>query len=163
MINMAIDVAKMTKLQTKFDKYGPYAIKQGLKADNEFLNTPSFLMSMYPPSQSGQPFIWSSDKQRRFVHANIKLPSTRTFGMALSGRFEVNESSFWIEYQNFAPYAKWVINSMFQIIGHKMRGWKPVQTFVKAQSANIVSTFKTAALAAWEEMDAFISGGGAGL
>lgn len=163
MINLSYDNNQITKLQTKFAKYGPYAITSGLRVSNTMLNEPSFLMSMYPPSRSGQPFIWSSDRQRRFVFANIQLPSVRTYALALAGRFEVNEKSFWIEYQNFMEYAKWVLHPTTMIIGHRTRGWKPVTDFVKKRSGEIVSTFKQAAINAWTEMDNFMFGGGAGL
>lgn len=160
---MDIDTAKITKLKDKFNKYGPYAIKAGLNSATAYLNTPSFKMSMYPPSQSGQPFVWSSEKQRRFVMANIRLPSVRTFNLANSGQFKVDDNSFWIEYRNPLDYAKWVIHPTTMIIGHIRRGWKPVNEYVKRESTRIVRDFKTAAVKAWDEMDAFIYGGGAGL
>jgi len=163
MISMAVDTAKITKLQTKFAKYGPYAIKAGLKAGNDYLNSSDIKYLMYPPSQSGSPFVWSSEKQRRFVFATISLPSVRTMNLANSGSFKVNETSFWIEYVNSASYAKYVQHPSYQIIGHRMRGWKPVNTFVVSRSSDIVRLFKPAALAAWTEMESFMFGGGAGL
>jgi hypothetical protein len=163
MINLDVDTAKITKLKTKFAKYGPYAIKMGLKSANDFLNTPTFKRSMYPPSQSGQPFVWSSDKQRRFVFANIRLPSVRSFALADAGMFTINESSFWIAYTNSAPYSQFVIHPSYQIIGHRTRGWKPVNQFVVKEAPKIVRDFKASAIKAWDEMDAFMYGGGAGL
>lgn len=166
MINMAVDTAKITKLQAKFAKYGPYAIKQGLKAQSAFLNDPNFKSTMYPP-ESNAPFVWSSIAQQRKVMALLREqggpPYRRTMNLANSGQFNVNEESFWIEYTNTADYAKFVVSSSSQIIGMRKRGWKPVNQFIVAISGKLVPIFKQAALAAWAEMDAFISGGGAGL
>lgn len=163
MINMAVDTKKITQLQTKFAKYPDFAKKAGLKEVNEFLNTPSFKMSMYPPSQSGAPFHWSSERQRRFVFANIQLPSVRTYNLANSGFFTVNESSYWVEYQNSAPYAKWVQSPTYQIIGHRERDWWTITRVVIRRSSEFVRLFKPAAVAAWDEMESFLFGGGAGL
>ena len=163
MISMAVDTAKITKLKAKFEKYGPYAIKSGLGAITTHLNEPLFKQSMYAPSKSGQPFVWSSDKQRRFVFANVQLPSVRTFALADAGKFSVNEQSFWIEYYNPIPYGKYVFHPSYQIIGHRLRGWIPVNQQVVKISSKLVKDFKPAAIKAWEEMDAFITGGGAGI
>ena len=160
---MDIDTAKITKLKAKFESYGPYAIKAGLQSATVYLNTASFKQSMYPASRSGQPFVWSSEKQRRFVMANIRLPSIRTFHLANSGQFKVDETSFWVEYRNTADYSKWVIHPSTMIIGHSLRGWKPVNEYVVKQSAKIVRDFKSAAIKAWDEMETFMYSGGAGL
>ncbi len=90
---MVVDTAKINKLKDKFQKYPPYAIKQGLKASSDYMNTLPFKSAMYPPSQSGQPFVWSTDKQRRFVLANIRLPSVRTFALADAGEFDAKKTA----------------------------------------------------------------------
>lgn len=163
MIRMDVDTAKITGLQNKFAKYGPYALKRGLESMTEYLNDNSFKHSMYPPSKSGEPFVWSSEKQRRYVFANVDLPSVRTYELAEAGEFKINDRSYWIEYNNPVPYAKWVLHPTTMIIGHRLRGWKSVNEQVVKISSKLVPMFKTAALKAWREMDAFIYGGGAGL
>src|SRR5690242_4009146 len=163
LINMVVDTAKITKLQQKFAKYPPYAIKAGLKAMSDQMNTPSFKAAMYPPSQSGQPFVWSSERQRRYVMANIKLPSVRTYQLANSGTFSINEQYFTIEYQNLLEWAKYVIHPSYQIIGHRLRGWQPVNRYIATQSGSLVPLFKPAAVKAWDDMESFMFGGGAGL
>lgn len=165
MIEMQADLQQISKLKEKFEKYPPFAIESGLNASAEYLNTPDVKRSIYPPSQSGQPFMWSSDKQRRFVFANINLPSVRTNNLADSGQFKVDHSrsSLYVYYENTANYAKWVIGSFTQIIGHITRGWKPVNVTVTERfRSEVVSRFKEAALRAWDN-DSFMSGGGAGL
>lgn len=164
-INIAVDTAKMNRLKDKFAKYPPYAINAGLNAINNYFNETPFKQSMYPPSQSGQPFMWSSEKQRKFVFANIDLPSIRTFNLAIQGKFTVNTRHFMIEYTNASGYAKYVIHPSYQIIGHRMRGWTPINTFIvtRVNRAPIVRMFKDAAVNSWYEMDQFMFTGGAGL
>jgi len=167
MISIAIDTAKFTKLQEKFSKYGPYALKSGLNAASSFLNEDNFKNSMYPANKNGGPFHWSSDKQRRYVYANVDLPYVRTGNLAKSGKFTVNEQSYWIEYSNTFPGWIWVIHPSHQIIGHKERGWPTINKFVVDSASHgnkkLMQEFKKAAINAWTEMDTFIFGGGAGL
>ena len=163
MFSLITDTSRITKLQDKFKKYPPIAIKAGLGAMSEEMNSSSFLMGMYPVSKSGQKFIWSSEKQRKFVMANIGLPSSRTFDLAMNGTFTIDEKNFWIEYSNLLPWWIYVLHPSYMIIGHKMRGWKPVNEIVKKQSASLVKLFKPAAVKAWDEMESFMYGGGGGL
>ena len=156
MISMSTDTTQqIAKLKDKFEKYPPYALGKGLDAAAEYLNSSNIKQSIYPPSQSGQPFVWSSERQRRYVFANIKLPSVRTYNLANSGTFKVNknQSSLYVYYENLASYAKWVLGNFSQIIGHRLRGWKPVNSIVvDKERSNVVSKFKEAALRAWDEM-----------
>lgn len=163
MFELAVDTAKITRLKTKFEKYGPYALKQGLKASAAYLNEPSTKAEMYPANRNGSPFVWSSERQRRFVMATVDLPYSRTGGLAAAGEFRVNETSFWVEYRNSVSWWKYVLHPSYQIIGHRTRGWVPVNRFVVNKSGRIVPIFKKSALDAWKEMDTFMYGGGAGL
>lgn len=159
MINIAVDTVQIAKLKDKFDKYPPYALGKGLDSVSDYLNSPNIKNSIYPPSQAGQSFIWSSDRQRRAFFATNGfgrgIPTVRTMLLANSGEFKVDKksSSLYVYYQNTASYAKWVIGNFTQIIGHIARGWKPVNTIiVDRERNNIVSRFKESALRAWDEM-----------
>lgn len=166
-LNVAIDTKQMTRLQAKLSRYGEAAIQQGLKDTEAYLNEDEFKLQMYPTIPAGTPFQWSSEKQRRAYFATDGfgggIPYKRTHELMQSGTFHVNSGSLWIEYRNTAPYSRWVINPMFQIIGHIKRGWKPINVFVVAKSKQIASIFQKATKKAWTEMDKFIYGGGAGL
>jgi hypothetical protein len=162
-ITVATDTAKITRLKDKFAKYPPYAIKQGLGASADYLNSPPVKASMYPPDRNGSPFVWSSERQRRFVMATVDLPYSRTGGLAQAGEFKVNERSFWVEYTNSVPWWKYVLHPSYQIIGHRTRGWVPVNRFVVSQSGRVVPVFKRAAVDAWDSLESFMFGGGGGL
>ena len=166
MINVAVDLAKFTKLKTKMEKYGPYAIGQGLEAANDYLNSHEVKDSMYPP-RSYEPFVWSSERQRRAYFASdgfgAGIPYTRTNSLNTQGEFKINDRSYWIEYVNNVPYAQWVIHPTYQIIGMKTRGWPIITAFTKKHSSSVVTEFKSAVLSSWERMDSFMYGGGVGL
>jgi hypothetical protein len=147
------------KIKDKFDKYPTFAMGKGLDASSNYLNNNFVKQSLYPPSQSGSPFVWSSERQRRAFFATNGfgrgIPTVRTMELANSGSFKVNKSgsSLYIYYENTASYAKWVIGQFTQIIGHITRGWKPINTMVIDKYRNeVVSRFKDAAIKAWDEM-----------
>jgi hypothetical protein len=166
MINMDVDTAQITRLKAKFEKYGPYAIKRGLEAANDYLNSPDIRAGLYPPREYG-PFVWSSDKQRRAYFATNGfgggIPYMRTMQLYENAKFNINERLFWIEYTNTSPYAKWVQHPSYQIIGMKMRNWMFVNKYILTHRTRIVSEFKPAALKAWKEIDSFMYGGAVGL
>jgi hypothetical protein len=155
MISLETDLEQIAKIKTKFDKYPPALLGKGLDNVSAYLNSPLVKMSIYPPSQSGQKFIWSSERQRRYVMANIKLPSVRTFQLADAGSFEVEKkfSSFYIYYKNSMSYAKWVIGSFTRIIGHIARGWKPVNSVIVDKYRNdVISKFDEGTKGTWNSL-----------
>lgn len=168
-INSDEVLQQTSKLKNKFEKYPKFAIDKGLNDVSDYLNTPLVKLSIYPPSQSGQHFIWSSERQRKAFFATNGfgrgIPTTRTFELANAGTFRVDSrySSLYVYYQNTASYAKWVIGQFTRIIGHIARGWKPVNTVITDQFHDEVLTrFREAVIKAWDN-DQFISGGGSGL
>lgn len=161
---MAVDTAQVTRLRAKFAKYGPFAIQKGLDAANNFLNSPDVRAGLYPNREYG-PFVWSSDKQRKAYFATDGfgggIPYMRTMQLYENAHFNVSSQSFFIEYINSSPYAKWVQHPSYQIIGMKMRHWMFVNKYIITHKSRIISEFKPAALKAWKELDSFIYGGGA--
>lgn len=160
---MQVDTAKITRLKEKFAKYGPYATKQGLKAISEQLNDQNFKMEMYPPDNNGSPFLWSSAAQRMYVYANVDLPYSRSYRLALEGEFEVDEERYWIGYTNAMPQWVYILHPSYIIAGHKARGWKPVNEFVVKKSSTLLPIFKRRVLDAWNEMESIVYGGAFGL
>lgn len=170
MFEVKADTKKITALQNKMAKYPPYAIKAGMEAVEGYLNTLS-MVEMYP-SESHDPFVWSSEKQRRAYFASdgfgAGIPYSRTNNLAEGGEFSVNQSSFQgtpystIGYTNTVPYAKFVI-STDAIIGMIKRGWKPITKFVTSHSKQIGDVFRSTVKSTWDKMEEFIYGGGAGL
>ena len=167
LLDIVVSNDRLTKLQTKLTKYPPAAIKAGLQAAEDYLNDDQFKESMYPPSQAGDPFQWSSDKQRKAFFATdgfgAGIPTQRTYELAQSGVFQINEGYLTVEYTNYAPYSQFVISPTNMIIGHRKRGWQPVNRFVVAKSRDIAKVFEKAAKDAWDKLESFMFGGGGGL
>lgn len=165
------DTKNITRLANKFSKYGPVAMQAGIQAVTEYLNS-NVLQEMYPPETTGQPFEWTSDRQRRAYFASdgfgSGIPYNRSYELMMQSEFVVDQSSFQgtpyssISFQSEAPYAKFVIGPD-AIIGHLKRGWKPVGKLVITRAKPISNVFKEAVLAAWEKQEEFMYGGGAGL
>jgi len=157
LLDIQTDARQLAKIKTKLENYPPFVIQEGLESVNTFLNNDQIKMSMYP-EQSNEPFLWSSDKQRRAFFASNGfgrgIPTKRTYELARSGDFVVKKqySSIYIAYQNAAPYFKWVQGNFTQIIGHLTRGWKPVNTFVVDNSAVIMERFRSGIKGAWDRM-----------
>lgn len=171
LLDIRVDNKQLTRLQDKLSKYPPYAIKKGMEAVQEYLND-SVLQDLYPPSQTGQSFEWSSDKQRMAYFASdgfgAGIPYSRTYELMTESQFSVEQSSFQgtpyssISFRSNTPYAKFVV-SPDAIVGHIKRGWKPVSTTVMKYNKNIAKVFEQAAKNAYDEMDSFMFGGGGSL
>jgi len=157
-LDIHVDNQQLAKIKIKLEKYPPFVIEEGLNSVNTFLNSDPFKQSMYPESQAGEPFLWSSEKQRRAFFATDGfgrgIPTVRTNELANSGEFKVEKkfSSLYISYQNAAPYFKWVQGQFSQIIGHIARGWKPVNTFVVDNGVIIKERFQNGIKGAWDRM-----------
>jgi hypothetical protein len=168
LLDIQADVKQIAKLKQKMANYPPYVIEQGINAVAEYLNDDEFRESMYPP-ESDEPFLWSSEKQRRAYFATDGfgkgIPYVRTHELMYSGVFKVKKSraSAWITYENLAPYAPWVIGSFTQIVGHIARGWRPANSFVVDKASEITKTFDRGTEGAWDKMSSFMTGGAPGL
>lgn len=167
--DVIVDQKKLNSLQNKLSKYPYYAIQQGMIAATDYLNDID-MVQMYPP-ESDEPFIWSSDRQRKAYFASDGfgggIPYSRTYDLADSGEFtyhagEEDGPYSTISYSNPLPYSDYVIGANI-IIGLRKRGWKPVNKFVITRSRDVGEAFRRTVLNTWQDMDRFVSSGGGGL
>lgn len=159
MIEVKTDFVRLTKLKTRMSNYPRFAINEGLEVLENYMNTDEFLTGMYPPSQAGQPFTWSSEKQRRAFFATDGfgggIPHVRTYELKEAGKFiaDKKRSNLWIEYVTELSWAKFVIGQLTDIIiGHRKRGWQPITQLVVGKSAEIARTFEFGVKRAWNKM-----------
>lgn len=138
------------KVVNKLGRFGPFVTKLALNTAASYFNRPEVKESFYPPSQSGSPFAWSSDKQRRYVYANEQLPYSRTFNLARDGTFRVNEENMRVEYTNTAPGWIFVFHKDFMIIGHRRRGWQPINKAALDKWPSGLDIVKAAVSDAWK-------------
>lgn len=164
LLDIQTDLTQITKIKNKMANYPPFVIAQGLEAVGGYLNSDEFLSGFYPPSRAGDPFIWSSEKQRRAFFATNGfgrgIPTQRTYELKDSGHFEVDKkySSLYITYENTAPYAVWVIGRGTQTVGHIARGWRPMPEQVLDKRAEIFKTFDYGTAGAWEKVSNVVGG-----
>jgi hypothetical protein len=165
--SVSVDTAAIKKLNDKMRKFPPAAIQAGMEAVTAFLEGEK--PKLYPP-QKGGPFQWSSDKQRRYVMMLLRArggpPYKRTGKLGESVHFEYGKVSGQVPYigavmdGDVAPYARFVIRSQDQIIGHRKRGWKPINQFISDRHSKIVSVFGRAAKGAWDKLESIFGGFG---
>ena len=98
----------------------------------------------YPKSRKGQPFAWSSEKQRKFVMAKLRrennLPYSRTQQLR-RGWKTVGKGSDQIVV-NEVPYAKWVKQKATMIKGHVQRGWTALEDDIRQRARTILKRFE---------------------
>ena len=162
LLDIKTDLVQVAKIKTKLSKFAPFAINEGLDEATAYLNDDEFRESMYPEQKNFEPFIWSSDKQRRAFFATNGfgrgIPTQRTHELMYSGLFKADKkySSLWITYENIAPYAKWVIGQFTQIVGHIARGWKPANTYVISKGGEVRDAFEKGVARAWAKMSKIV-------
>ena len=78
--------------------------------------------NVYPPRKQGMRIRWKSERQRRYVLANVKLPYRRT-GWLAKQWFVTPTGNAQVVVRNKARYAAFVIGKAQQPF-HKDRGWR---------------------------------------
>ena len=79
-------------------------------------------VNVYPPRKPGMRIRWKTERQRRYVLANIRLPYRRT-GWLAKQWFVTPITSAQVVVRNKARYAAFVFGKAQQPF-HKDRGWK---------------------------------------
>jgi len=79
-------------------------------------------VNVYPPRKRGMKIRWKSERQRRYVLANIKLPYNRKGWLAKQWRV-TPVSPRMVVVRNTARYAAFVVGRAQQPF-HKDRGWR---------------------------------------
>jgi hypothetical protein len=133
---IGIDITGAKELVEKLEKLPANLGDAGVENSNRYMLN---VEQQYAPSHRGEPFKWTSDKQRRFVFATVKLPYTRTQtlrrGWKLLGKGRnqilVNE----------VPYARFLKSIQDQQVGHFLREWTVVEEDVKDHGPRILQKF----------------------
>lgn len=147
---IGIDVTGEKEIANKIAKL-PYAVADdGVEEANVYILAK---VSQNAPSHRGEPFRWSSDRQRRAAFAKMREqggpPYRRTqqlrkgWELLGSGRNQI--------IINEVPYAKWVKDKT-QIIGHRLREWTTVDQDIKQNMARILQKFQAGAKKAMKKL-----------
>ena len=130
MIKVSIDTSKV-KIPDVKTRIGPALIAAG-----EYLRDK---INVYPPPVK-RPIQWESQKQKRYVLANVKpLPYRRqshpkSRQLAKSFRLRLKNTS--VEVFSLAPYASYVIGIKQQRF-HKATGWVNVEDVVQREKQRV--------------------------
>jgi hypothetical protein len=97
-------------------------------------------MQVQPPKPT-QPFVWTSDKQRRYVMAKISEGGYTGRTQALRNSWKTEGKGYEQIVISDSPYAQFVQDTN-QILGHKINGWVTVNQMLKNKGAEILKRFE---------------------
>lgn len=131
MIRVTIDASKIT-LPDIAQRIGPALVAAG-----EHLRD---TINVYPPPVK-RPILWTSQRQKRYVLANVKpLPYRRQVhpkSRQLAKSFRLRSRRASVELFSLAPYAKYVIGERQQRF-HKITGWISAEDVAQREKARVV-------------------------
>ena len=109
----------------------------GVEASNEYIVNQ---MQVQPPKPKGG-FVWSSDKQRKYVMAKIREGGYTGRTQQLRQGWKAVGKGYNQIVVNEKEYAQFVQDSN-QIIGHKLNGWQTVNQVLREKSKEILKKFE---------------------
>lgn len=128
MIKVTIDTSKV-KIPNVSQRLGPALVAAGEHLRDN--------IDVYPPPVK-RPIAWTSQKQKRYVLANVKpLPYRRQSHknkLAKSFRLKLRKTS--VELFSLAPYAQYVIGTKQQRF-HKNTGWVNVADVAQREQQRV--------------------------
>jgi len=135
---IGIDISGDIEIKQKIQQLPDAAADEGVETANEYIIN---IERNYAPSHKGEPFQWSSDRQRRAAFANMRAqggpPYSRTQTLAKgwktvgSGRTQI--------VANEVPYAKFVKDP--PIPGHAAREWTSIAQDMVTHLDKILAKF----------------------
>lgn len=130
MIKITIDTSKVT-IPDVTQRLGPALVAAG-----EHLRD---TIDVYPPPVK-RPIQWTSQKQKRYVLANVKpLPYRRQVhpkSQQLAKSFRLRLKRTYVELFSLAPYAQYVIGTKQQQF-HKNTGWVNVSDVAQREQQHV--------------------------
>ena len=139
---IGIDVAGIKEVRVALGKLPDAVIDTGVETSNKYMLE---VEQQYAPSHKGEPFQWTSDKQRRAAFANMRKqggpPYKRTqrlkkgWKLIGSGRNQI--------LANEVAYAQYVKDP--PIVGHKLREWTSLDQDVAKSTPKLVKKFEEGA------------------
>lgn len=134
---IGIDISGVTTISERLKKLPKEARDAGVEAANEYIIN---MMREYPPKPT-RPFVWSSDKQRRYVMAKIKEGGYIGRTQQLRNAWKTVGNGYNQMVVNETPYADYVQGES-QIIGHTTNGWQTISNKLKQRGKEILKKFE---------------------
>jgi hypothetical protein len=133
---IGIDITGDEELIKKLQALPLHLMDAGVENANRYMLN---IERQNAPSHKGEPFRWTSEKQRRYVHATVDLPYTRT--QSLSRGWQLLGTGRNQILVNEVPYAPYLKTLASQQIGHMLRGWTTIEEDVKDHEPRMVQKF----------------------
>ena len=134
---IGVDVSgELMVIMERLKKLPREAQDEGVETSNEYIVD---MMKEYPPKQKG--FLWSSDKQRKFVMAKMREEGFPGRSQELRRGWKPIGSGFKQIVVNEVPYAQYVQGDS-QIVGHNLHGWHTIEGRIKAKGGKILKKFE---------------------
>lgn len=133
---IGIDVQGIATIQNRLSKLPQEAKDLGVETANEYIVN---IMREYPPKPTA-PFVWSSDKQRKYVMAKIREGGYTGRTQQLRNAWKTVGEGYKQIVANETPYAQFVQDEN-QIIGHTTNGWSTIASNMKAKGSEILKRF----------------------
>jgi hypothetical protein len=134
---IGVDISGITTISERLKKLPKEARDAGVEAANEYIIN---IMQQYPPKPSA-PFVWSSEKQRRYVMMKIKKDGYKGRTQALRNAWKTVGKGYNQIVANESQYAQYVQGDN-QIIGHKTNNWKTIESNLKTKGKDILKKFE---------------------
>ena len=134
---IGIDIQGIATIQNRLNKLPGLAKDMGVEAANEYIVN---LMQVQPPVPN-KPFVWSSDKQRRYVMAKISKGGYTRRTQELRNAWKTVGNGYQQMVVNETPYADYVQGDN-QIIGHKTNNWQTIEMNLKNKGKEILKKFE---------------------
>ena len=134
---IGIDIVGFETIKQRLLKLPKEAQDAGVENANEYILNQ---MRAYPPKPSA-PFVWSSDKQRRYVMAKLREQGGKGGRTQnLSQGWKAVGNGYKQILVNEVDYAKYVQDEE-QIIGHKTNNWQKISDILKKRGSEILRKF----------------------
>lgn len=134
---IGIDISGVTTISERLKKLPKEARDAGVESANEYIVN---MMQEYPPKPT-RPFVWSSDKQRRYVMAKIREGGYIGRTQQLRNAWKTVGNGYNQMVVNETPYADYVQGES-QIIGHATNGWQTISNKLKQRGKEILKKFE---------------------
>ena len=153
---ITIDVKGSANIAKKLQYLYPEIASAGVERASAFmLEVETDVSRAYaPPPYAGQPFVWSSERQRRYVMAKLRAeggpPYVRKYTLLHGWRLQGSGENMTVV--NAVAYAKFVKTKEAQIVGMKARKWQTIDVDLAKRKSWTSRKFNEAARDVIQEM-----------
>jgi hypothetical protein len=133
---IGIDIQGIATIQNRLSKLPKEAKDMGAESANEYI---VHAMQVEPPKPT-QPFVWSSERQRKYVMAHMRENGYAGRTHRLKNAWTTVGEGYQQMVVNETPYAEFVQGDN-QIVGHLLNDWNTIKMILKRNGAEILKKF----------------------